>query len=191
MFITNKNLKYNDNDHKTIAKEFIVMEETCRDKYLAAHGWSLHRSGGECFGFSTLRQRLSTTGVWLLSRMHFRIVVRTPAKCSELNGETMSLRISRFIIPSINLKCNFSQQETDLTLTLLKIFQLWIKCVSFGFFYQNTTTNNYFYKCVQSFFTTIYDSSNYFYKIRKQTLDPSIQLKGFNCFTPIKHLILF
>jgi len=55
-----------------------------RDGYLAAQGWSLHRSGGGCFGFSTLRQRLSLTGVWLLSRMHFRIVVRRPARCNEL-----------------------------------------------------------------------------------------------------------
>lgn len=45
--------------------------------YLAAQGWSLHCSGGG-FGFPTLRQRLSLTGVWLLSRMHFRIVERMP-----------------------------------------------------------------------------------------------------------------
>lgn len=107
--------------------------ENCRRRdctqYLAAQGWSLHRSGGGWLGFSTLRQRLSLTGAWLLSRMHFRTVVRKPARCGELREA--SRIVACFATPSINSKF-FSRARNWLDVNSLSPRKRWnsIKIIS-------------------------------------------------------------
>lgn len=84
-----------------------------RYRYLAGQGWSLHRSGGG-FGFPTLRQRLSLTGVWLLSRMHSRIVERMPVNKDIANSSNDVSQV--FLFDSRLIKISFSWQKIDISL---------------------------------------------------------------------------
>lgn len=95
-----------------------------RYRYLAAQGWSLHRSGGGCFGFSKFRQRLSLTTVWLLSRMHFRIAILTPASEIQWNHINDTQHFALRFLSSNNLRIN-SSYLLQKTATSKCVSQIW------------------------------------------------------------------